>query len=109
MTNTPPNGAFRAFGAPQTQFAGEVHMDRIAEQIGIDPVRLREINRAPPRRHDGHWSAAGARHERAAGACARPVKRTDFKRRRRTIARENARLVGASGVARALQARVGRP
>ena len=32
MTNTPPNGAFRGFGAPQTQFAAEVHMDRIAER-----------------------------------------------------------------------------
>ncbi|MGZ3408125.1 MAG: xanthine dehydrogenase family protein molybdopterin-binding subunit, partial [Polyangia bacterium] len=30
MTNTPPNGAFRGFGAPQSQFAAEVHMDRIA-------------------------------------------------------------------------------
>src|SRR5207248_9981283 len=29
MTNTPPNGAFRGFGAPQTQFATEVHVDRI--------------------------------------------------------------------------------
>ncbi|MEW5918716.1 MAG: xanthine dehydrogenase family protein, partial [Gemmatimonadota bacterium] len=27
MTNTPPNGAFRGFGAPQTQFAMEVHME----------------------------------------------------------------------------------
>src|SRR4029450_6940954 len=39
MTNTPPNGAFRGFGAPQTQFAAEVHMDRIARRLGIDPVR----------------------------------------------------------------------
>ena len=38
-TNTPPNGAFRGFGAPQTQFAVEVHMDRIADELGIDPVR----------------------------------------------------------------------
>ena len=44
MTHTPPNGAFRGFGAPQTQFAMEVHVDRIAESLGIDPVRLREIN-----------------------------------------------------------------
>jgi len=44
MTNTPPNGAFRGFGAPQTQFAMEVQMDRIAESLGIDPVRLRERN-----------------------------------------------------------------
>src|SRR5258707_11795404 len=40
MTNTPPNGAFRGFGAPQTQFAVEVHMDRIAAELGINPVRL---------------------------------------------------------------------
>jgi CO/xanthine dehydrogenase Mo-binding subunit len=48
MTNTPPNGAFRGFGAPQTQFAMEVHMDRIAETLGVDPVRLREINALRP-------------------------------------------------------------
>ena len=48
MTNTPPNGAFRGFGAPQTQFAMEVHMDRIADALGIDPVRLREINALRP-------------------------------------------------------------
>jgi len=108
MTNTPPNGAFRGFGAPQTQFAGEVHMDRIAEQIGIDPVRLREINALRP----GDTTATGQRLGRDTSALQvlrEAVKRTDFKRRRRTIARENARLVGASGVARALQARVGGP
>ena len=44
MTNTPPNGAFRGFGAPQTQFATEAHMDRIADRLGLDPVRIREIN-----------------------------------------------------------------
>jgi len=44
MTNTPPNGAFRGFGAPQTQFAMEVHMDRIAEALGIDPATLRLRN-----------------------------------------------------------------
>ncbi len=48
MTNTPPNGAFRGFGAPQTQFAMEVHMDRIAEALGLDPVQLREINALRP-------------------------------------------------------------
>ena len=44
FTNTPPNGAFRGFGAPQTQFAMEVHMERIAETLGVDPVKLREKN-----------------------------------------------------------------
>ena len=48
QTNTPPNGAFRGFGAPQTQFAMEVHVDRIAEALGIDPVQMREINALRP-------------------------------------------------------------
>jgi CO/xanthine dehydrogenase Mo-binding subunit len=48
MTNTPPNGAFRGFGAPQTQFAVEVQMERIAEALGMDPARLREINALRP-------------------------------------------------------------
>lgn len=48
MTHTPPNGAFRGFGAPQTMFALEVHVDRIAEALGMDPVDLRERNALRP-------------------------------------------------------------
>src|SRR5262249_40384692 len=48
FTNTPPNGAFRGFGAPQTQFAMEVHFERVAEALGVDPVRLRERNLLRP-------------------------------------------------------------
>jgi CO/xanthine dehydrogenase Mo-binding subunit len=44
MTNTPPNGAFRGFGAPQSQFAAEAHMDRIAVALQIDPIALRRKN-----------------------------------------------------------------
>jgi CO/xanthine dehydrogenase Mo-binding subunit len=44
FTNSPPFGAFRGFGAPQSQFACERHMDRIAHALGIDPVELRRIN-----------------------------------------------------------------
>lgn len=43
-TNTPPTGAFRGFGAPQACWAVERHMDRIARQIGMDPVLLRRKN-----------------------------------------------------------------
>lgn len=55
MTNTPPNGAFRGFGAPQTQFAVEVHMDRIAAALGMDPatLRLRNVLRAGDRTATG--------------------------------------------------------
>ena len=43
-TNTPPNGAFRGFGAPQSQFAAELHMNRIADALELDPVMLRRKN-----------------------------------------------------------------
>ena len=43
-TNTPPNGAFRGFGAPQTEFAAEVHLDRIAEALGLSPLEIRRRN-----------------------------------------------------------------
>ena len=63
FTNTPPNGAFRGFGAPQTEFAIEVHMDRIAEQLGIDCVTLRAENALrhayPPNHSVAHQTVDG--------------------------------------------------
>jgi CO/xanthine dehydrogenase Mo-binding subunit len=41
MTNTPANGAFRGFGAPQTEFAAEVHLSRLAEALELSPAELR--------------------------------------------------------------------
>ncbi len=43
-TNVPPHGAFRGFGAPQSLFALERHMDRIAHTIGLTPEELRRRN-----------------------------------------------------------------
>jgi CO/xanthine dehydrogenase Mo-binding subunit len=41
-TNTPPNGAFRGFGAPQVEFAAELQVARVADQLAISPAELRE-------------------------------------------------------------------
>ncbi len=43
-THTPPNGAFRGFGAPQVQFAMERQMDRIGRCLGLDPLEIRLRN-----------------------------------------------------------------
>ncbi len=43
-TNTPPHGAFRGFGAPQSIFALERHLDEVAARIGMCPVELRRRN-----------------------------------------------------------------
>ena len=47
-TNAPPHGAFRGFGAPQSLFAMERHMDRIAQQVGLSPVEIRRRNFLQP-------------------------------------------------------------
>ena len=47
-TNTPPHGAFRGFGAPQSLFAIERHVDQIAQVVGISPVEIRRRNFLKP-------------------------------------------------------------
>jgi CO/xanthine dehydrogenase Mo-binding subunit len=47
-TNVPPHGAFRGFGAPQSLFAMERHMDRIAQAVGLSPVEIRRRNFLQP-------------------------------------------------------------
>jgi CO/xanthine dehydrogenase Mo-binding subunit len=47
-TNAPPHGAFRGFGAPQSLFALERHMDRIAQVVGLPPVEIRRRNFLKP-------------------------------------------------------------
>ena len=37
-TNNVPTGAFRGFGAPQALFAIEMHLERIAHELGQDPL-----------------------------------------------------------------------
>ncbi len=43
-TNCVPHGAFRGFGAPQSLFAIERHMDRVAHAVGLSPEELRRRN-----------------------------------------------------------------
>jgi CO/xanthine dehydrogenase Mo-binding subunit len=94
MTNTPPSGAFRGFGAPQTVFAAEVQMDRVAEALSLDPVRLRERNALRP----GDTMATGQVLGEDASALAvlrEAVKRSDFHRKRRAW-RGSSRGIGLS-------------
>jgi CO/xanthine dehydrogenase Mo-binding subunit len=43
-TNAPPHGAFRGFGAPQSLFALERHIDRVAAAVGLEPDEFRRRN-----------------------------------------------------------------
>jgi CO/xanthine dehydrogenase Mo-binding subunit len=43
-TNAPPHGAFRGFGAPQSIFALECHLDEVAKAAGLSPEEFRHRN-----------------------------------------------------------------
>jgi CO/xanthine dehydrogenase Mo-binding subunit len=43
-TNAPPHGAFRGFGAPQSIFALERHLEKVAAAVGLTPEELRRRN-----------------------------------------------------------------
>jgi CO/xanthine dehydrogenase Mo-binding subunit len=47
-TNNPPCGAMRGFGAVQVCFAHEAQMDKLAAELGIDPIELRLLNALEP-------------------------------------------------------------
>ncbi len=43
-TNKVPGGAFRGFGGPQGTFSAESQMNKLAEELGLDPVEFRLKN-----------------------------------------------------------------
>lgn len=43
-TNNLPGGAFRGFGGPQGAFVAESQINKLAEKLNIDPVKIRLLN-----------------------------------------------------------------
>ena len=99
-TSTPPNGAFRGFGAPQTQFAMERHMDRIADQLGLDPLELRRRNAY----REGDVTPTGQVLRESVGAhevLERTARRSQYAAKRKRFARDNAAAAKAERSGRA--------
>jgi CO/xanthine dehydrogenase Mo-binding subunit len=48
FTNKPPCGPKRGHGTPQPRFALEVHLDKIAADLGISPVHIRRSHVVKP-------------------------------------------------------------
>jgi 4-hydroxybenzoyl-CoA reductase alpha subunit len=48
FTNKAPCGPKRGHGTPQPRYALEVHLDKIAEQLGLDPVEIRRNHLVAP-------------------------------------------------------------
>ncbi|MEK6322034.1 MAG: xanthine dehydrogenase family protein molybdopterin-binding subunit [Acidobacteriota bacterium] len=89
-TNTPPNGAFRGFGAPQVAFAYEMQMEKIAAELGIDPLDLRRINML----REGDITATGQRLTLSVGSedvLNTAIERSHYPGKKQAIEAANAR------------------
>jgi CO/xanthine dehydrogenase Mo-binding subunit len=88
-TNYPPHGAFRGFGAPQSLFAIERHMEHIAEELGIAPEELRRRNFLLP----GQTTTTGQKVEDDIDIehlMERALAESDYREKRERFVRENA-------------------
>ena len=55
FTNKPPCGPKRGHGTPQPRFALEIHLDKAAEALGLDPVEIRRRNLVRPDSRTVNW------------------------------------------------------
>ncbi len=55
FTNKPPCGPKRGHGTPQPRFALELHLDKIAGDLGIDSVEMKRLNFVKPMTRTVNW------------------------------------------------------
>src|SRR5215467_491561 len=87
-TSAPPHGAFRGFGAPQSIFALERHLDKVASVVGLTPEELRRRNFI----HQGQTTATGQVIQEKVdmdGLMDRALAESDYHAKREQFAREN--------------------
>lgn len=87
-TNSPPHGAFRGFGAPQSIFALERHLDQIAKKLGMTPEEIRRKNFIK----DGQKTAIGQTIHEGVNMDAlldRALKHSDYHAKAQRFATEN--------------------
>ena len=96
-TNTPPHGAFRGFGAPQSIFALERHLNKVAEAVGITPEEFRRRNFI----REGEMTATSqVIHEKVDmdRLMARAFELTDYYEKRKRFAVENKNSEKKKGI-----------
>jgi len=87
-TNVPPHGAFRGFGAPQSIFALERHMDKVAQAVGLTPEEFRRRNFI----HEGETTATSQTIRERVDMdhlLTQALELSDFHAKRERFAREN--------------------
>src|SRR5260370_359762 len=55
FTNKPPCGPKRGHGTPQPRFALELHLDKLAHDLSLDPVELKQRNFVKPMTRTVNW------------------------------------------------------
>ncbi|HXI93743.1 MAG TPA: molybdopterin cofactor-binding domain-containing protein [Blastocatellia bacterium] len=60
FTNKPPCGPKRGHGTPQPRFALEVQIDKIAEELGLDPIDLRRRHLVKPNTITANYLRVGS-------------------------------------------------
>jgi 4-hydroxybenzoyl-CoA reductase alpha subunit len=55
FTNKPPCGPKRGHGTPQPRFAIELHLEKIAHDLGLDPVEMKRRNFVAPMTRTVNW------------------------------------------------------
>jgi CO/xanthine dehydrogenase Mo-binding subunit len=55
FTNKPPCGPKRGHGTPQPRFAIELHLEKIAHDLGLDPVEMKRSNFVKPMTRTVNW------------------------------------------------------
>lgn len=70
FTNKPPCGPKRGHGTPQPRYALEVHLDKIAERMGMDPAEFRLRHLVPPYSLTANYLRVGSM---GLGACIKKV------------------------------------
>ena len=66
FTNKPPCGPKRGHGTPQPRYGLEVHLDKIAEQLQLDPVEIRRQHLVAPNTVTANYLRIGSM---GLGAC----------------------------------------
>ncbi|MBC7908901.1 MAG: xanthine dehydrogenase family protein [Pyrinomonadaceae bacterium] len=96
-TNAPPHGAFRGFGAPQSIFALERHLNKVAATVGLTPEEFRRRNFL----HEGETTATGqVIHEKVDlnGLMERAFELSDYYQKRESFAEANKFSVKKKGI-----------
>ena len=95
FTNKPPCGPKRGHGTPQPRYALEVHLDKIAEQLRLDPVDIRRNHLVAPNTVTANYLRIGSM---GLGACIDKVAEGSDWKNRFTWNAEHRKLPYGKGI-----------